>query len=122
MVSTLGFSVLAHSEHSLGLLTYFMAFENLCTGMATSAYIAFLASLCDRRYTATQFALLSSFMGVPRVIFGSSSGFFAKELGWAPYYLFCGALHVPGLLLLLRQKRWYAGRQEEILSSTSAGL
>jgi PAT family beta-lactamase induction signal transducer AmpG len=111
MFSTMGFSALAHGTHNLGMLTFFIAFENLCTGMATTAYVAFLASLCDRRYTATQFALLSSFMGVPRVIFGSTSGYFAKHLGWAPYYLFCTALHVPGLLLLLRQTRWSATRE-----------
>jgi PAT family beta-lactamase induction signal transducer AmpG len=105
-VSTLGFSVLAHVGNSLSWLTGIVVFENLCTGMASAAYVGFMSALCNRNFTATQFALLSSLMGVPRVILGSSSGYFAKHLGWGGYFLFCGMLHAPGLLLLLRQQRW----------------
>lgn len=107
-VSTLGFSVLAHLGNSLSALTVVVIVENLCTQMATAAYVGFISILCNRNFTATQFALLSSVMGVPRVILGSSSGFFAKHLGWTGYFLFCGVLHLPGLLLLLRQHRWLA--------------
>lgn len=106
-VSTFGFSVLARSATSIPLLTSVVVFENLCTGMATSAYVGFMASLCNKRFTATQYALLSSLMGIPRSILGSSSGYLAKHMGWWGYYVFCTMLHLPGLLMLLRVQTFY---------------
>ena len=105
--STFGFSALASLGHSLSALTCVVLLEALATGMARSAYIGFMASLCDRRFTATQYALISSVAGVPRVILGASSGYFAKTLGWHAYFLFCTLLHLPGMLLLLRQRKWF---------------
>jgi PAT family beta-lactamase induction signal transducer AmpG len=104
--STLGFSFLATVGQNLQVLTIVVVVENICTGMATSAYVGFMASLCNKRFTATQYALLSSLMGIPRVFFGSSSGYLAKNLGWSGYFLFCTLLHLPGLLLLLRKHHW----------------
>ena len=105
-VSTFGFSVQALYGNSLALLTGVIAFENLSSGMGTAAYAGYMAALCDRRYTATQYALLSSLMGVPRVFLGSSSGYLAKHMGWSTYFLFCTVIAIPGLLFLFRVKRW----------------
>jgi hypothetical protein len=55
--------------------------ENLCSGMGTAAYAAFLMSLCDRRFTATQYALLTSLMAVTRVVVGATTGALAKAGG-----------------------------------------
>ena len=104
--STAGFYFLAIITPNLEVLTAVVTIENVCTAMATTAYIAFMASLCNKRFTATQYALLSSLMGVPRVIFGSSSGYLAKHFGWPGYFLFCVVLHLPGLLMLFRYKLW----------------
>ncbi len=112
MVSTAGFYFLALIPPNLQALTAVVTVENICTGMATTAYVAFMASLCNKRFTATQYALLSSLMGVPRVIFGSSSGYLAKNMGWPGYFLFCVALHLPGLLMLLRHRLWMQRPQE----------
>ncbi len=106
MISTSGFYFLANMTPNLQALTAVVTIENVCTAMATTAYVAFMGSLCNKRFTATQYALLSSLMGVPRVIFGSSSGYLAKNLGWSGYFLFCVVLHIPGLLMLLRYKLW----------------
>ncbi|MCX6125124.1 MAG: AmpG family muropeptide MFS transporter [Proteobacteria bacterium] len=105
-ISTAGFCILANLGHSIEALTITILVENAATGMATTAYVAFMASLCNKRFTATQYALLSSLMGIPRVIFGSSSGYLAKSLGWQSYFLFCVVLHLPGMLMLFRQKAW----------------
>jgi len=105
-ISTFGFSVQALYGNSLTLLTGVIAFENLSSGMGTAAYAGYMAALCDRRYTATQYALLSSLMGVPRVFLGSSSGYLAKQMGWSSYFLFCTLIAIPGLLFLFRVKRW----------------
>ena len=83
-----------------------IAFENLSGGMGTAAYIAFMASLTNKKFTATQYALLSSLMGVPRVIAAAPTGFMADSLGWTTFFLACALIAVPGLLLL----RWLHGR------------
>lgn len=104
--STAGFALQAQAGAHLGLLAAVIAFENLSSGMGTAAYTGFMASLCNRQYTATQYALLSSLMSVPRVVLGGSSGYLAKHMGWTTYFVFCALLAIPGLLMLLRAKRW----------------
>jgi PAT family beta-lactamase induction signal transducer AmpG len=63
-------------------------------------------SLCDKRFTATQYALLSSLMAVTRVVAGAPTGFLAKAYGWETYFLVSALAAIPGLLLLLRYDRW----------------
>ncbi len=80
--------------------------ENLCFGTGTVAYTAFLMRACTKGMAATQYALLSSLMALPRTLFAGSAGVLVKALGWPPYFLLCIALALPGLLLLLRYDRW----------------
>lgn len=80
--------------------------ENLCFGTGTVAYTAFLMRACTKGMAATQYALLSSLMALPRTVFASSAGLLAKTFGWPPYFLLCIALALPGMLLLLRFDRW----------------
>ncbi len=105
-VSTLGFSVLAKCGPNLPALASVVTFENLTSGMGTAVYVGYMAGLCNKRFTATQYALLSSLMGVPRVIMGSGSGYLAKHMGWVYYFTFCTLIAIPGLLLLLKIKKW----------------
>lgn len=100
-VSTAGFAWLATVGPVPEVLALVVAFENLASGMGTSAYAAFMASQCDRRFSATQYALLSSLMGIPRVLAAAPTGWMAKTLGWPSFFVICTALAVPGLLLLL---------------------
>jgi MFS transporter, PAT family, beta-lactamase induction signal transducer AmpG len=101
-VSTLSFAFLAQIGLSIPLLAGVVSLENLASGMAGASYAAYMASLCDRRYTATQYALFTSLIGVTRVVFVSTSGFLAKHLGWEYFFIFCALLAIPGLALLLR--------------------
>jgi len=105
MISTVGFAVLAIVGNHLPTLTAVIAFENLTGGMGTTAFVAFMASLTDKRFTATQYALLSSIMGIPRVLAGSVTGLLATWLGWTGFFILCTLLAIPGLLLIahLRQ-------------------
>lgn len=80
--------------------------ENLCFGTGAVAYTAFLMRACTKGMAATQYALLSSLMALPRTVFASSAGVLAKGFGWPPYFLLCIALALPGLLLLVRYDRW----------------
>jgi PAT family beta-lactamase induction signal transducer AmpG len=112
-VSTAGFALLAHLGASLVGLTAVIAFENLTTGMGTSAYAAFMASITHRKFTATQYALLTSLMGVPRVVASAGTGFMAKSMGWSPFFLFCTFIALPGMLLLLKFAPWRTETEEK---------
>ena len=105
-LSTAGFAWLAVVGHSIGLLSGVIAFENLSSGMGTAAYVAFMAALTDKRFTATQYALLSSLMGVPRVLAAAPTGFFAKHLGWESFFVACTLVALPGMLLLVKCAPW----------------
>jgi len=101
-VSTLGFSLLVSLPMQLSSLAGVIAFENLASGMGTAAYAAYMASLTNKQFTATQYALLTALMGVPRVILSSPTGWMAQELGWEIFFVVCTVIAVPGLLLLFK--------------------
>lgn len=105
-VSTAGFAVLAQIGQSITALSAVIAFENLSSGMGTAAYMAFMASITNKRFTATQYALLTSLMGIPRVLAAAPTGFFAKHLGWENFFIACTLMAIPGMLFLLRFAPW----------------
>ncbi len=105
-ISTACFAWLTQTGPSISALAAVIGFENLTSGMGTAAFVAFMALLTDKRFTATQYALLSSLMGVPRVFAAAPTGFLAGAVGWAPFFLICAAAAIPGLLLLFRFGGW----------------
>ncbi|MCJ7774531.1 MAG: AmpG family muropeptide MFS transporter [Desulfobacterales bacterium] len=105
-VSTAGFALLARIGSSIPALSGVIAFENLSSGMGTTAFVAFMASITNKKFTATQYALLSSLMGVPRVLASAPTGFLAKYMGWETFFISCTLIAVPGMLLLLRFAPW----------------
>ncbi len=105
-LSTACFALLAQIGHSLPALSGVIAFENLSGGMGTAAYAAFMASITNKRFTATQYALLTSLMGVPRVLAAAPTGFLAQRVGWELFFVFCTLVALPGLLLLRRFSAW----------------
>jgi MFS transporter, PAT family, beta-lactamase induction signal transducer AmpG len=105
MVSTLGFVVLAELPPSLPALATVIAIENLTGGLGTAAFVGFMGALTDRRFTATQYALLSSLMGVPRVLAAAPTGWLAQSLGWSAFFLACALIALPGLALLRWMRR-----------------
>jgi MFS transporter, PAT family, beta-lactamase induction signal transducer AmpG len=108
MVSTLGFAVLAGLPASPAALATVVALENFTGGLGTAAFVGFMAALTDKRFTATQYALLSSLMGVPRVLAAAPTGWLAASMGWAGFFAFCTAIAIPGLVLL----RWVTQLQK----------
>jgi MFS transporter, PAT family, beta-lactamase induction signal transducer AmpG len=101
-VSIMGFAVLALVGYSLPGLAAVIAFENFSGGLGTAAYVAYMASITNKKFTATQYALLSSLMGIPRVLASAPTGFMAESLGWFLFFAACTLIAVPGLVLL----RW----------------
>jgi len=95
-----GFVKLAAPTPVDGGLLAVVAFENLSGGMGTAAFVAFLMSLCNQRYTATQFALLSAFASVGRVWVGPLAGVLAESIGWPSFFIVSTVLALPALGML----------------------
>lgn len=84
-----------------GALMAVVAFENLSGGMGTAAMVAFQMSLCQQRFTATQYALLSAFASVGRVWVGPLAGVTAESIGWPTFFIASTFLALPALLMLV---------------------
>ena len=95
-----GFVKLAQTTPVDGGLLMVIAFENLSGGMGTAAFVAFMMSLCQRRFTATQFALLSAFASVGRVWVGPLAGVLAQSIGWPSFFVISTVLAAPALVML----------------------
>jgi len=102
------FYLLAKIGHNYPMMVTAITVENLCSGLATAAFTAFMMNICDKRFTATQYALLTSFMAFTRILVQTPSGFIAKSVGWEMYFIISILLSIPGLLLLLRYDKWQA--------------
>ena len=95
-----GFVKLAHAAPVDGGLLMVIAAENLSGGMGTAAFVAFLMSLCNQRFTATQFALLSAFASVGRVWVGPLAGVLAESIGWPTFFIVSTVVALPALVML----------------------
>ena len=105
-LSTFFFSILAQIPTSSWALAGVIGFEDFSGGMGTAALVAYMATQTDKRFTATQYALLTSIMGIPRVLISAPSGYLAELLGWSSFFIFCALIAIPGILLLLRLAPW----------------
>lgn len=99
-ISNLGYWLLSVTEKSLLSLSGVIVFENICGGMATAAFVALLTTLCNRSFSATQYALLSALSAIGRVYAGPFAGWFVELYGWSTFFLFSVFAALPGLLLL----------------------
>ena len=100
-IANLAFTAQALIGYSIPMLTVTISIENLTAGMATTAFIAYLSSLCNIAYTATQFALFTSLMNVARTVFASGGGWLADHMDWSIYFLLTTFAAVPGLVVLV---------------------
>jgi PAT family beta-lactamase induction signal transducer AmpG len=100
-----GFVALATPTPVDGGLLMVVAFENISGGMGTAAFVAFLMSLCNQRFTATQFALLSAFASVGRVWVGPLAGVLAESIGWPTFFIISTVLAAPALVMLQALRR-----------------
>lgn len=105
-LSTAGFAILAKIGYNIAMLSGVIAFENLSSGMGTAAFVAFMASITNKKFTATQYALLTGIMGLSRQLASSATGFMAKNMGWESFFIFCTLIAIPGMLMLLKIAPW----------------
>ncbi|WP_336220985.1 muropeptide MFS transporter AmpG [Citrobacter amalonaticus] len=119
-VSNAGYWLLSITDKHMFSMASAVFFENLCGGMGTSAFVALLMTLCNKSFSATQFALLSALSAVGRVYVGPVAGWFVESHGWPTFYLFSVAAAVPGLILLLvcRQTLEYTRESGSFLPRT----
>lgn len=101
-VSNLSFTALAVWGKSYPLLFMSVGFENISGGMGSAAFVSLLMALCDRRFSATQYAILSSFSALGRTFVAPTSGFLVEAVGWPVFFIMTAVTALPGLLLL----RW----------------
>lgn len=120
-VSNAGYWMLAVTSKNIITMGGAVFFENLCGGMGTAAFVALLMTLCNKSFSATQFALLSALSAVGRVYVGPIAGWFVEAHGWPTFYLFSVVAAVPGIVLLLicRQTLEYTQRNETFMPRTA---
>lgn len=102
--SNLMFVVLAEVGKNYALLASSMFIENFCSGLSTAALFAFIMSLCNHRYSASQFALLSAIAMLGRVVLGPVAGMMVAYLGWVQFYIWSFVLCFPGIVMLVLLK------------------
>ena len=100
-LSNLVFIVQAEVGYSVPMLTVTIGVENFSGGMGTTAFVAYLSSLCNLSFTATQYALLSSLFAQSRTAFSAGSGWIVERIDWVPFFCVTAVVAVPGILLLL---------------------
>lgn len=100
LLSNLGYYALAITGKNSSLLVLAINLENFCAGLVTVVTVAYLMSLCDHRFTATQFALFSSLIAISRDVLSAPAGQIAQVTGWSTFFLLTLVAALPGLLLL----------------------
>ncbi|WP_398306684.1 AmpG family muropeptide MFS transporter [Zoogloea sp.] len=91
----------------LGVLAVVIGLEALGVGLGTTAFVAYMARTTHPAYTATQLALFTSLMAVPRTFINASAGWLVEAMGWYNFFLLCGVLAIPGMLLLVKVAPWH---------------
>jgi len=94
------YALLAYTGKSYAMLAFAVALDNMAGGMSSAAFVAFLMSLCTARYSATQYALLTSLSTLGGRFLGGFSGFLAASVGWGMFFLITASFIIPALLVL----------------------
>lgn len=106
LVTILGFAWLSVEGHNPVGLFVVVSAEYLGVGLGTVALTAYIARETSRAFTATQFALFTSFIAVPRTFANASTGFLIEAVGYTSFFLLCTAVAVPGMLMLIKVAPW----------------
>ena len=105
IISNLLFVMLSKIGPDYIFLIVTVSGENISGGLGSAAFVAYLSILCNKKYTATQYALLSSIMGIARTFLSSPSGYLVNFLGWSNFFLLSVFFGIPGMLILVWMHR-----------------
>ena len=100
ILTTLLFILLAKVGYNTNLLITIITIENFSSGLATTAFVAYISSICNKLYTATQYALLSSMMSLSRDLISSTSGFVLEITNWEIFFIITSLMSIPSLFLI----------------------
>ena len=106
--TNLFFLLLNNAGPDLSVLVLTISADNFALGFSGSVFIAFLSSLTNRYYTASQYALFTSIMFLPGIIMSGFSGQIIDAMGWAKFFIFAASMGIPSILfsLLIVKKGW----------------
>ncbi len=106
IISILGFALLSEIGANPWMLGLAVAFEYLGVGLGSAALVAFVARTTNPAFAATQLALFTALVSVPRVLASAVTGVIVEHTGWTNFFFICTALAIPGMLLLLKVAPW----------------
>ena len=121
LVSNLGYAVVAQVGVNRPVMYAAQAFEHVSSGLGSGAFGVLLLRLTQKRFSATQYALLSSLFTLPRVLAGPVTGVLADAMGWRDFFVLTVVFGVPGLLMLARFVPWNARDVEFEVRTPSRG-
>lgn len=107
-LSTASFALITYAGPQKWALAFAVIFEDVSAGMGNAAFMAFIASITNKKYTATQFAILASIATLGRNFFSGFSGHMVKGLGWELFFYSCALIAIPGLVLLYSVQRMHS--------------
>lgn len=112
ILSNLMFLWVANTNHDLFVLSTVIAVENFTGAISNVVIVAYLSSLCNIAYTATQYALLSSLSSMGRTIFSAPAGYLVSYFGWIKFFWITAIAGIPGIILLciIFKKEWKHGK------------
>jgi PAT family beta-lactamase induction signal transducer AmpG len=120
MFTILPFVWLSQAGHTLAGLFVVVSGEYLGVGLGAVALTAFMARETSKAFTATQFALFSSLIAVPRTFANASTGFIVEAVGWTQFFVICTLAAIPGMLLLLKVAPWTEKKEKKEQSAVAA--
>jgi len=108
-ITNLLFATMVSKGHDLTWFTVIISADNFSGGFATSTFIAYLSSLVNKAYTATQYALFSSMMTLPAKIISGFSGIVVDAAGYTYFFMYTASLGIPAIIMVL----WLIARTEK---------
>ena len=102
----LSYAVLAHFGGGMAALLAAVGLENLSGGMVGAAFVALLMSLCNPRFSATQYALLSGVYALSRSLLSLPAGILTERVGWSSFFVLSALAALPAFLLMVRLTPW----------------
>lgn len=116
MLSNFPFIALLYTGPDIIALGVVMSIENFCSGIGTAALVAYISNLCNVKYTATQYAMLSSVATLGRSFFSAYAGFFQAAHGWEIFFIFSAAISLPAIFILFAFKKTFQNKASDQLA------
>lgn len=111
-LSTASFALITYTGPQNWALAFAVIFEDISSGMGSAAFVAFMASITNKKYTATQYAILSSIATLGRNFFSGFAGHMVKALDWANFFYVCALIAIPGMIFLFIMTKRFPKSEE----------